>query len=292
MKHCIKNPKTFALCLFEALYTRAAIKLHALSRLLLVASVPVWSSVANAYAPLITDDSGTQTRGGHQIEFDFIYARDTAAVFETDGRVVDSERGYSSSFPFTYTYGLTDRLEAFVGVDRQVRPVGGWLNTAVGFKWQFAGDQDRGWSAAVKPSLLLPVSRQMQESGLGNAATNGQITLIGSYIGTAIELHLNAGYSSNQYATSADSDGQRKDLWSVSAAPVWVINDQWKLAFDIGVQTNPSLNSQYLGFGQVAVIYEPLSHVQLGLGFLASESLNSTVRSHGHSAIFNITYQF
>jgi len=247
---------------------------------------------ASAYFPLITDDTGTQGKGGHQIELDYVYSRDTNDVFDDDGRVVDSTADRSSTFPMTYTYGVTDNLDAFIGVVRQVNAVGGWLNTGLGVKWNFAGKQDSGWSFAVKPTLLLPVSKTMQANGLGSAATNWQVNLIASYIATTHELHLNAGYSSNRYAQLPDSDPQRTHLWSVSAAPVLILNPQWKLALDMGFQSNPSLSSHYLAFGEVAVIYAPIKNLQLGLGLMGSTALNARDNAKGLTLLGGLTYQF
>jgi hypothetical protein len=255
--------------------------------LTLMTSLPV-----SAYFPLVTDDTGTQGRGGHQIELDFVYSQDTSNVFEDDGRVVDSTTERSNTIPVTYTYGVTDNVDVYIGVVRQVNAVGGWLNSGLGFKWNFAGEQDSGWSFAVKPTVLLPVTKTMQTNGLGNAATNWQVNLIGSYLATTHELHLNAGYSSNRYAELQDTDPQRTHLWSVSAAPVWVLNPEWKLALDMGFQSNPSLNSQYLAFGEVAVIYAPIKNLQLGLGVMGSTALNAQTSNKGLTLMGGLTYQF
>jgi hypothetical protein len=247
---------------------------------------------ASAYFPLITDDTGTQGQGGHQIEVDFVYTRDTNDVFEDDGRVVDSTANQSSTVPVTYTYGVTENLDVFFGVVRQVNSARGWVNSGLGFKWNFAGEQDSGWSFAIKPTVLLPVSKNMQAKGLGNAATNWQVNIISSYIATTHELHLNAGYSSNRYAQLPDTDPQRTHLWSVSAAPVLILDPQWKLALDMGFQSNPSRNSHALAFGEVAVIYAPIKNLQLGLGVMGSVALNAQDNAKGLTLMGGLTYQF
>lgn len=251
-----------------------------------------FGSPVKAYFPLITDDTGTQGRGGHQLEFTYVHARDSADVFDDNGRVIDSPLGMSNAFPITYTYGLTDDLDVFVGVVPQTGPVAGWQNTGLGLKWTLAGDQEAGWSFAVRPSVLFPVSRQQQSKGLGNAATNWGVNLIGSYVAESHELHLNASYSSNRYAQILDGEPQRKDLWSVSAAPVLVLNPQWKLALDMGLQTNPAYNSSYVAFGEVALIYAPLKNLQVGIGLLGSAALSAKDNSHGLAVLGGVTWQF
>lgn len=250
------------------------------------------SAPALAYFPLMTDDTGTQGRGGHQLEFAYIHARDTNNVFDNDGRVVDSPLMMSNTLPITYTYGLTDELDVFVGVVPQTGPVAGWQNTGIGLKWNMAGDQSHGWSVGVKPSLLFPVSKQQQTNGLGNAATNWAVDLIGSYIGQHHELHLNVGYISNRYTPLADAEPQRGDLWSISAAPVLILNPQWKLALDVELATNPAYNSRYVALGQVAVIYAPIKNVQISLGLLGATAINATDNSRGWSVLTGVAWQF
>ncbi len=132
----------------------------------------------------------------------------------------------------------------------------------------------------------------MQNSGLGNAQTNGNLTFIASYLSDDAELHLNAGYVSNRMSGSSDSDSQRTNIWSISAAPVWVVNDQWKLALDFGLQTNPDPNSQYLALAEIAVMYAPTKDIQLGLGVIASPAINGQRVNNSLTVTTGITWQF
>jgi len=247
---------------------------------------------AVAYFPLVTDDTGSQGQGGQQLEIGYVYSRNTSDVFDNDGRAVDSTVNRSNTFPVTYTYGATDDLDVFIGVIRQVNAVSGWINTGLGVKWTFSGEQQNGWSFAVKPTVLLPVTKTMQANGLGNAATNWQVNLISSYIAPTHELHLNAGYGSNRYSQLPNTDPQRTHLWSVSAAPVLVLNSQWKVALDVGVLSNPSLNSHYIAFGEVAVVYAPVKNLQLGLGLVGSSAPNAQNNAKGLTLMGGLTYQF
>ncbi|MFA7268761.1 MAG: hypothetical protein WC073_05415, partial [Sterolibacterium sp.] len=70
--------------------------------LLTAAATSTW-----AFQPLITDDTGTQGIGGNQLEL--AYNRDKA---EQAGVSVAT-----NVLPFTYTRGLSETLDVFVGVD-------------------------------------------------------------------------------------------------------------------------------------------------------------------------------
>ena len=257
----------------------------------LVSAITV-SYSAHAFFPFVTDDTGTQGEGGNQIELDYEFLKQYNDDVDEDGRVIDTNTGISNSYPITYTYGVSENVDVFFGIARQTSAVNGWQNTEIGAKWVFIGDQTKAWSAAIKPSVILPVSKSMQDAGLGNAQTNGSLTLIGSYLNDDYELHLNAGYVSNQYATTDQSEDQRKNIWSVSAAPILVLNDQWKVGVDIGLSTNPGYNSQYTLTGEVGVSYAPIESLQIGLGWIGSRDVNANDNGRNHAITAGLTYQF
>lgn len=248
------------------------------------------SAHAHAFSPLATDDTGTQGQGGNQVELYYIHSRDTNLDIELDDRV--DINASSNSIPLTYTYGLTDNVDLSIGIARQTSPVSGWLNSEIGIKWNFYGDQSSGWSAAIKPIVLLPVSKNMQSQGLGSADTNWGVNLISSYMAEDYEFHANLRYTSNNQASVPDWEYERKSLWTLSVAPVWNINPQWKLGVDLGIETNPGYDSQYTAFGQLAVSYAPIENLQIGAGIMYSAGLNSDVSARGLTFSTGLTYQF
>jgi hypothetical protein len=250
------------------------------------------SSPSFAFFPLISDDAGTQGAGGNQLELDYLFQRQTAGALQVDGIALDEENTSGNFLLSTYTRGLTDNVDIFFGASRQLSSVSGWNNTEIGLKWVFAGSQSEGWGFAVKPRVILPVSTSMQDSGLGNAETNGGITLIGSYLGDGAEVHFNAGYLSNHTSGIAPDEAQRSNLWSVSVAPVLAIDDKWKLALDFGLQTNPDQNSQFIGLAEIAVVYAPVKNVQLGLGIITSPAINGQRSNEGLTVTTGVTWQF
>ncbi len=262
-----------------------------LGALALAATVSM-APTAHAFFPFVTDDTGTQGQGGNQIEVNYEFVKERNDELDLEGRPVGTGSGVINTFPAGYTYGLTDNLDLFVGVARQTSPVNGWLNTELGAKWVFAGDQAQGWSAAIKPTLFLPISKNMQDRGLGNARTNVGLTLVSSYMTDTHELHLNLDYTSNNYASTESSEAQRKALWRVSAAPVYVISDQWKAGLGIGFETNPTFSSRYQAFGELGLQYAPMENLQLGLGIIGATALNSTDNGWSWALTTGIAYQF
>lgn len=250
------------------------------------------SPVAHAFFPFVTDDTGTQGQGGNQLELNYEFVKAHNDELDIDGRVLGTATETSNSFAGGYTYGISDNIDVFVGVARQTSPVHGWLNTEIGTKWVFVGDQARGWSAALKPTLILPVTQQMQDQGLGSAKTNLGLSLITSYLTDSHELHLNLDYTGNQYANIDASGNQRKALWRVSAAPVYVLNEQWKVGVDLGLQTNSDYDSRYQAFGEVGVQYTALDNLQIGLGVLGSTAVNASHNGWDLVVTAGVTYQF
>lgn len=244
-----------------------------------------------AYFPFITDDTGTQGDGGNQLELNYIFIKERGVGLAEDGTYYPGDYGTSNSFPITYTRGLTDDLDLFVGIIRQTSPTNGWMNSAIGFKWRFAGDAEEGWSFAVKPALLTPVSRSMEASGLGNGKTNGSVSLISSYIQPKYEVHLNARYTSN-FSYSGLEEQQAQHLWGISVAPVWVLSPQWKLGVDAGLDTNPNTTSARVAYGQIGAVYAPIKNLQLGLGLMGNRALGSPSREYNWTVMSGVTWQF
>jgi hypothetical protein len=247
---------------------------------------------AHAFFPFITDDTGTQGSGTNQVELIYEHSREHNGVFDLDDRVIGTESSVSNVVPASWAYGVSDNLDVFAGVARQLNQPRGWLNTEVGLKWVFWGDQTRGWSAAIKPALLIPVSSAMQARGLGNARTNAAVALVGSYMAPSHELHLNVAYTGNRSSEPMSEESERRNLWRVSVAPIYVINDDWKAGFDLGLQTNPTQASRYQAVASIGVQYAATDSLQLGVGLIGTAPINANEKSWGYALTTGLTYQF
>jgi hypothetical protein len=236
------------------------------------------ASPAFAYHPLISDDTGTQGSGGNLIEVGFDYARSQEAGITDTSRTI----------PLTYTHGIEDNLDIFVGVSRQLNPATGWRNTLLGAKWRFYENPQNRFSLAIKPEILLPVSASREAAGLGNGEISFAMTFILTKETTFGELHLNLAAQRNNFDDHTNSD--RRNLYRVSLAPVWHVSDNWKLAFDAGLTTNPDSGMKsHTGYMELGAIYSPDENLDFSLG-LIRDSLGTSANSA--LATFLATWRF
>lgn len=215
-------------------------------------AAPAW-----AMQPLVTDDSGTQGQGGQQLElgYQFDRARAQGAISRTH------------TLPLTYTYGATDTLDVFVQPSYLRHESGphGLGNTVVGAKWRFYGDADSGTSLALKPELALPVSARREAQGLGTGRASGALTLILSQQVPFGFVHVNAAVERDRFRPALDQPGETH--WRLSAAPVWNVSKQWKLALDVGLESaRLGGQTQRSRFAQAGAIYSPSEALDLALG--------------------------
>lgn len=218
--------------------------------LLLALALP---AQALAFHPLVTDDTGTQGTGGNQFEAGYDHVR-------SDG---DTGR----AFGISYTRGVSEALDLYVGVARQLSDPSGWGNVAIGAKWRFFADEAARLSVALKPEVLLPVSASAEQKGLGTGETSYGATLIVSRETAFGELHVNAELARSNY--KVDDPDVRRNFWRVSVAPVWAVAEGWKLALDLGLQANGDRRRDAtMGYAEVGVVYTPNEQVDLSLGVI------------------------
>ena len=219
---------------------------------------------AHALQPLVTDDTGTQGQGGNQLEFAWTQERAKTAG--------ETER--SRTLPAVYTRGLSERLDLYLGVAHQRLHGGGETasglgNPALGAKWRFYENEASGTSLAFKPEILLPVSEARERDGLGAGKTSGNLSFILSQDVPFGAVHMNAGVGRERFKhREANPDAS---IWRASVAPVWDVNEQWKLAFETGVESVEAAGERVrTGFYQLGAIYSPSQDVDLALGWLRS----------------------
>lgn len=251
------------------------VRMAGLSCVILAAVMP---SGALAYHPLATDDTGTQGMGGNQLEIGYDYAHSKVAGVVDIGREI----------PLTFTRGLSDSLDVFAGIARVTSPTAGWGNPGVGLKWRFFENEASKFSLALKPEVRLPVSAAKEAAGLGNGKTSYGLTLIATQETGFGELHLNLAAERDNFDDASISD--RKNRYRVSLAPVWTVAEQWKLALDLGVQTNPdSVEKARMGYVEIGMVYSPSEDIDLSLG-ITHDLMDGLVQST--SASFGLTWRF
>ncbi len=235
--------------------------------------------LACAFEPLNTDDAGTVKSGGNQIEQYFFSINRTGGTQQADIVTPGEEytgRTDAKAFPFTYTRGLSDSVEASFSTTYYNEPSGAYSkfsNYVFASKWRFYEDEQEGYALAVKPTFILPASQPQQVGGLGLAAFNYGINFIASKYWESLELHVNAMYMRSPYNTNYSvgtaTDLNRTNIILVSIAPVWTICKNLKLALDIGATTNPPSTEQYLShYALIAGILSLTESVDLGVSYM------------------------
>lgn len=233
---------------------------------------------ALAYHPLVSDDTGTQGLGGNQLELGYDYARGKTAGVVDIGREV----------PFTYTRGLADNLDVFAGVSRITSPSAGWSNVGLGAKWRFYENEAAKLSLAIKPEIILPISAADEAAGFGNGKTSYALTMILTKETSFGELHFNLAAERDNFDDDTITD--RKNRYRASFAPVWAVAEQWKLALDLGLQTNPdSAEKSRMGYVELGVVYSPTEDFDLSLG-ITRDMMDGAVSTT--SASFGLTWRF
>jgi hypothetical protein len=241
-----------------------------------------------AYMPLNTDDAGTTAKGTYQVEQYFyslieVGQSTDSAVAATSGEDYQGV-GNAQAFPFTFSRGLTDNIDLQFAPTYYLQPTGSYSrvsNYTLNLKWRFYGDGETGLNLALRPQLIAPASSAQQEVGIGNARFNYGLNFIASQFSENYELHFNAGYSSapynSAYSVGLSTDARRTDLYAVSIAPVWLMSPQWKLALDVGVNTNPSATDPTLTrYGLVALLYYPMKDLDVAVSYQRNASTFDT----------------
>lgn len=239
---------------------------------------------AAAYMPLNTDDAGTTAKGGYQIEqyfYSLLQVGQSSSGFDAvssgeDYQGVDNAR----AFPFTFSRGMTENLDLQFAPTYYLQPLGSFsrvANYTLNVKWRFWGDGEKGLNLALRPQLIAPAGTTQQEYGIGNARWNYGLTFIASQFSENYELHFNAGYQqapyNNSYAVGLSTDARRTDLYSVSVAPVWNLSPRWKVALDVGLNTNPNMPDPMLTrYGLVALLYYPMKDLDVGVSYQRNAS--------------------
>jgi len=240
----------------------------------------LFPTLSQAFEPLNTDDAGTVVAGGNQIE-QYFYSinRNTGSPQVVD--IITPGEEYSGNadakaFPFTYTRGLTDTVEASFSTTYFNQPSGNFTrltNYVFASKWRFHEDVQNRYALAIKPMVVLPASKQQQVSGLGLASFNYGANLIASKYWEDIELHANASYMHSPYNTNFSvgyaTDNNRTNIVLLSLAPVWTVSRGFRVALDVGATTNPNMTEQYLSYySMLGAIYSITDSLDLGLSYM------------------------
>jgi len=208
--------------------------------------------------PLITDDAGTVGKGHFQLEVNGQYDHDEEHRITTTG-------GQAATI---ITYGIIDSLDLVVTTPYLWRdeksPSSKTSENGVGdanVDVKFRIFEKDGLSFAVKPGLSLPTGDD--DKGLGTGKWGYHFYLIGTKETGPWTFISNLGYIRNE--TSLDTD--ERNIWHVSVATIYALNDQWKICADVVAERNTNKDGENDPVSAVAgVIYSPTKNIDLDLG--------------------------
>lgn len=212
---------------------------------------------AHAAHPLVTDDTGTQDSGNHQVELNTDWLRQD----DIHSHVVN----------FTYSYGLLKNLDVYVNPPATVSKPSGINDIALGVKWRLL--EDESFSLALKPELTFPSGDP--NKGLGHGRNSMSLTLIGSYQADSWAFSGNLAAYYNRYRLLSDQQANRTMVWRASAAALYAINPKWSLVLDTGIVSNTERASDSSGDRHASsnpgyilsgAIYSPTPNIDLDAG--------------------------
>jgi hypothetical protein len=196
---------------------------------------------ALAAHPLLTEDTGTQGKGGYELELGFAQAR--------DGGVKALEFGPQLS------YGVRDNLDLIARPTwLYVRGAGeggatkGFGDTGLDFKWRYPAPGPLTFG--VRAGVDLPTGNE--DKGLGNGKVSPHAILIATYLDTTWMLAANVDYVYDPLI------GDRRDLWGASAAALYSVNSTWRISAEAATATNPDTSRAswltVVRFGAIATV--------------------------------------
>jgi hypothetical protein len=261
--------------------------INAFPRHALAITLALLTCKAHALQPLITDDTGTQGRGGRQIEAAYTFDR-----IKSGG---DYER--AQSLPLTFTWGASDALDLFLTatptrIHAETSDVRGMANTVIGAKWRFHEDEAKKLSLAIKPQVLLPVSAGRESAGLGTGKASFDLTFILTRELPDGALHFNLGAAEARHRDPAASSNTRHQRFSL--APVWNMTDHCKLVADAGLEwlkENSGGNRTREKFFELGTLYSPAKNLDFALG-LIRRSDNQSPQAVTRSATVGLTWRY
>jgi hypothetical protein len=222
-----------------------------------VFAVFIFSGTAYAMHPLITDDAGTEGKGGFLLEVNFEYGHDDENGTKTD--TFDSEA--------ILNYGILNNTDIILTVPHQyikTRASGtedaedGITDLSMELKWRFF--EKNGLSVAAKPVVFFPSGDE--KKGLGA----GRLTYGGFIIATLEKgpwaFHYNLGYTKNENKVD-----EKKDIWETTLAVELELMKSFKAVGDIGIKENAEKTSNVdPAFILGGFVYSLTKHIDIDVG--------------------------
>ena len=217
----------------------------------------LFPGIALAAHPLISEDTVTQGRGNYQLELTAERGRDDAGgtrteILETAATLSCGIRGDTDLILVMPQH----RIHTYTGSDSMTESGRG--DVALDLKWRF--HEKTNISFALKPGITIPTGDETRGLGTGKATYGLQFVTSIDMKSWGGDLHL--GYTRNR--SVAD---ERENLRHFSFDVWGDLSEQWLLALDVGVDTNPDKTSgTSAAFAILGLIYSPRKYLDLDVG--------------------------
>ncbi len=201
---------------------------------------------------MLSEDTGTQGTGNYELELGYDWSR-------LDGL-------HSFLFQPQLSYGASPTLDliiqpSFVRNTGSVATVNGLGDTNVDFKWRFFGAAPL--TLGVRAGLELPTAQDGLGLPPGHVGAHG--ILVATIDAAPWSIALNAGYGYSNFFPTA-----RSDLYHVSAAAQYTVNEHLVLLIDTSADTDPDPSQPtWMGVALTGFIYTVRPGLDLDLGFRA-----------------------
>ena len=232
-------------------------------------------SLSHGAHPFITDDAGTQGKGGWQLELMAQRNRHDAVADPGTGPAQQSRR--ATLLNPVLTYGLLDAVDLALGLNHlrfrttengvPVDEASGVSDSTLEVKWRFY--DENGFSLAVKPGLSLPTGDESRGLGLGR--TSWGVNFIAAYEAKPWAVMGNVAWFRPRFKLAQDAADNRDNLWRVSAGAAYSFNERHRLVGELGARTNEARNDPFqpgrnARYGMLGWIYSPTDKVDLDVG--------------------------
>jgi len=225
--------------------------------------------------PFITDDAGTQGKGGWQLELLAQRNRHESVADAGTGPAQQSRR--ATLLNPVLTYGLLDNVDLAFGLNHlrfrvaengvPVDEASGRSDSTLELKWRFV--EKDGLSLAVKPGLSLPTGDENRGLGLGRVSWG--VNFIASYDAKPWSVMGNVAWFRPRFKLAQDAADNRENLWRVSAGAAYSVNERHRLVGELGARTNEARSDPFqpgrnAHFGMLGWIYSPTEKIDFDFG--------------------------
>ncbi|KAF0144915.1 MAG: hypothetical protein FD156_1486 [Nitrospirae bacterium] len=246
-------------------------------RIFAIVVVLLWSGLAFAAHPLISDDTGTQGKGKFQLEVNSEFTYEKERQYKADEDKWETKKETGGELATILSYGITDNVDVVLGLPYQWKKTridnvvttdkteqgDGISDMSLEVKWRFY--EKDGLSFAMKPGLILPTGNE--NKGLGNGRDSYAFTFITTKEMEPLAFHLNLAYAHSEYKLQEDKEANRRDIWHASLASEVEAVKNLRVVANIGMERNLDKTSNtHPAFILGGLIYSILENFDVDFG--------------------------